>query len=261
MDILSQIVADTRATLKQRMRDLSLADLERQCAARQATPVSLKHKVQTDPLPHIISEFKRKSPSRPNINLSADPVAIALAYQDGGASAMSVLTEPDYFAGAPEDLQAVRAQVAIPLLRKDFVVDPYQVYEAKAWGADLVLLIARVLEPQQLAELQACAAELGLETLCEIHNREELAVVGDTPVDFLGVNCRDLKRFSTNLDQLIEIAPDLPTNAVWVAESGIGGREDVVRLEQAGYRAFLIGEHLMKSGDPRGEIQRLRGLA
>ncbi|CAM2007419.1 indole-3-glycerol phosphate synthase TrpC [Acanthopleuribacter pedis] len=259
MDILSQIVADTVETIKKRKQTLSLNDLQARAGASSHPHHSLKAKVAADPKPHIIAEFKRKSPSRPNINMNADPVAVAQTYEAGGASAMSVLTEPDYFAGAPEDLQAVRRAVAMPLLRKDFVVDPYQLFEAKAWGADLVLLIARILEPAQLAELNAAAQELGLETLCEVHNREELAVVGTTPVDFLGVNCRDLKKFSTNLDQLIDIVDDLPDHAVWVAESGIGGREDVARLEAVGYRAFLVGEHLMRNTDPGAEIGNLRG--
>lgn len=259
MDILSQIVADTVKTTAKRKQQVSQADLAQM--AREAAHVhySLKQRVAADAKPHIIAEFKRKSPSRPNINMKADPVAVAQTYETGGASAMSVLTEPDYFAGAPEDLQAVRRAVTMPLLRKDFVVDPYQLAEAKAWGADLVLLIARILEPAQLAELNACAQELGMETLCEVHNREELAVVGTTPVDFLGVNCRDLKRFSTNLDQLIELVDDLPDHAVWVAESGIGGREDVARLAAVGYRAFLVGEHLMRNADPCAEIGNLRG--
>lgn len=261
MDILSRIVADTEQTIAKRKQNVTQAELERIAGEAAWSHHSLKQKVNADHEAHIIAEFKRKSPSRPNINMQADPVGVAQTYARGGASAMSVLTEPDYFAGAPEDLQAIRAAVAIPLLRKDFVVDPYQIYEAKAWGADLVLLIARILEPAQLAELNACAQALGLETLCEIHNREELACVGDTPVDFLGVNCRDLKKFSTNLDQLVDLAGDLPDGPIWVAESGIGGRDDVARLQGVGYRAFLIGEHLMKSGDAAAEIGNLRGFS
>ncbi|CAM2067099.1 indole-3-glycerol phosphate synthase TrpC [Sulfidibacter corallicola] len=258
MDILSQIVSRTRDILETRKRELPLADLEAAARARQRPHHALTAALAASTDPLVIAEFKRKSPSRPNINMEADPVAVAKAYAAGGAAAMSILTEPDFFAGSPDDLRKVADAVSIPLLRKDFVIDRYQLHEAKAWGADLVLLIARILEPSQLAELQAEARELGLETLCEIHNLDEYERVGDTPIDFLGVNCRDLKRFATNLDQLIDIVPHLPKATPWVAESGIHAPEDVARLHEVGYRAYLVGEYLMKSPDPSARLEELR---
>ncbi len=256
MDILSKIVERTAHTLAGRKAATPLSALEARIRDAGRQTISLKARL-TEPRPHVIAEFKRKSPSRPNINLTADPVAIARQYQAGGASAMSVLTEPDFFGGSPDDLRAIRPHVSMPLLRKDFMIDPYQFYEAREMGADLVLLIARILEPAQLAEFSRLAGELGLETLCEVHNLEELEKVGDAPIDFLGVNCRDLKRFETNLDHLVDITGSLPAGAPWVAESGIHAPADLQRLHRAGYQLFLIGEYLMKSGDPAARLQEL----
>lgn len=256
MDILDTIVRHTRDIIAARQRALPTAELIAQCRASAHAPQSLRARLAV-PGPHVIAEFKRRSPSKPSINPDADPVAIATAYARGGASAMSVLTEPGFFGGSPDDLRAIRTQVQLPLLRKDFMVDPYQFYEARAMGADLVLLIARCLERSQLAEYTALAHELGLEVLCEIHDLDELEVVGDAPVDFLGVNCRDLKKFDTNLERLIEIARHLPAHLPLVAESGIGGRDDLWRLYEHGYRLFLIGEFLMRSDQPDRALQEL----
>lgn len=256
MDILETIVQHTREIIASRQRVMSTADLIALCRNLDQPTRSLNARLAQKG-PHVIAEFKRRSPSKPSINPNADPVAIAKAYAQGGASAISVLTEPGFFGGSPDDLRAIRAAVDLPLLRKDFMVDPYQFYEARAMGADLVLLIARCLERQQLAEFTALAHELGLEVLCEIHDLEELAVVGDAPVDFLGVNCRDLKKFDTNLDRLIDIARHLPAHLPLVAESGIGGQDDLQRLFQHGYRLFLIGEFLMRSDQPDRALQGL----
>jgi len=256
MDILSQIVDRTREIIAERKRTAPQAQLEARIRDQTRKTLSLAAKL-TEPRPHVIAEFKRKSPSRPNINLNADPADIAGRYEAGGASAISVLTEPDFFGGAPEDLRRIRARVNLPLLRKDFMVDPYQFYEARDMGADMVLLIARILEPAQLAEFTHLAHELGLETLCEVHNLEELEKTADAPIDFLGVNCRDLKKFETNLDRLVDIAERLPANTPWVAESGIHGPADLKRLHQTGYQLFLIGEYLMKSDDPAARLQEL----
>ena len=255
MDILTEIVAHTKLLIEERSRELSLTTLERQCRQAPATR-SLKTKIRPDGA-HIIAEFKRKSPSKPNINLNADPVSTATQYVAGGASAMSVLTEPGFFAGSPADLIAIREQVDIPLLRKDFMVDPYQFFEARRMGADLVLLIARILDKAAIRDFTLLAHDLGMEVLCEIHDLEELERIGDAPIDFLGVNCRDLKRFATNLDHLIAMAEQLPDSIPWVAESGIHGRDDLQSLRKAGYQMFLIGEYLMRGDDPATRLEEL----
>lgn len=259
MDILTKIVERTKEITTERAGVVPEAQMRQRAEQSTHRPISLAARLIKQQ-PHIISEFKRKSPSRPNINLGADPVDVAVKYREGGASAMSVLTEPDFFGGDPEDLMRVRGAVDIPLLRKDFLVEPYQFYEAKAMGADLVLLIARILDPQELKDYTDLAHELGLEVLCEVHNREELERVGDTPVDFLGVNCRDLKQFSTNLDHLVDMTAELPKGVPWVAESGMHSTEDVQRLYDAGYRLFLIGEYLMKNNDPVSRLKELTSL-
>ena len=256
MDILTEIVDHTRCVVAERVARTPLPVLEKHIAAQTFSGSGLVARL-SEHRPHIIAEFKRKSPSKPAINLDADPVTVARAYARGGASAMSILTEPDYFAGSPDDLRAVRPVVDLPLLRKDFMIDPYQFFEARAMGANLVLLIARILDRRQLAVFTELAHELGLEVLVEIHHPDELAIVGDAPIDLLGVNCRDLKHFSTDIEVLIRCAPSLPAHIPWVAESGIHSPADLKRLYQAGYRLFLIGEYLMKSPDP---AQRLREL-
>lgn len=256
MDILEKIVARTLEIVAQREANLSLDQLKERIATLGPTR-SLKERVAASSKPHVISEFKRKSPSKPQINLGADPSEIAQAYEAGGASAMSVLTEPDFFGGSPDDLRAVRKVVDLPLLRKDFIVRPYQVYEAREMGADLILLIARCLTKEQMAEYTALAHQLGLEVLCEIHNTEELEVVGDAPVDFLGVNCRDLKKFDTNIERLIEIRDHLPKGVHLVAESGIHNPEAVSRLHKVGYELFLVGEYLMRAEDTKATLQGL----
>ncbi len=259
MDILTKIVEHTHRIVDRRRKVVPLAALKEKAAENDRKPCSLASALRPDTA-HVIAEFKRKSPSRPNINLAGDPIEMAVQYEQGGASAMSVLTEPEFFAGSPEDMTRIRAQVDLPLLRKDFMIEPYQFFEARCMGADLVLLIARILDRARLREFCTLAHDLGLEVLCEIHNAAELDKVGDTPVDFLGVNCRDLQRFQTNLDHLVDMAALLPSTIPWVAESGIHGPADLKRLFGAGYRLFLIGEYLMKSGQPARRLEELRAL-
>jgi len=253
MDILDTIVERTRELVAERRASASLEELRER--NRPATR-SLKARLPSAG-PLIIAEFKRMSPSRPAINLEADPLVVAAAYETGGAAAMSVLTEPSFFGGQPEDLSGIRSAIGLPLLRKDFMIDPYQFHEARAMGADLVLLIARILTADQLAAFSSLAHELGMEVLCEIHHTGELQKLEGAEVDFLGVNCRDLTRFSTDLDHLVAVAKDLPQDLPLVAESGIAGPEDVRRLQRAGYRLFLVGEYLMKSGDPAQTLREL----
>jgi len=259
MDILSEIVARTKEIVAERKASVPLEVLKGRAQRGAHKPISLAARLMHR-RPHVIAEFKRKSPSKPAINLDADPLEVAERYRAGGASAMSILTEPDYFGGSIEDLQRVRAKLDFPILRKDFMVDPYQFYEARSLGADLVLLIARILEPETIADFTNLAHDLGMEVLCEVHNREELDRVGDAAVDFIGVNCRDLERFSTNLDHLVDMTAELPRGIPWVAESGMHATADVARLYEAGYRLFLIGEYLMRSDDPVGRLREITEL-
>lgn len=257
MHILDQIVGDTRLLIAKRKEQQSLAAM--QLAAEQSTtPTYSLAKKLVQKKPHIIAEFKRKSPSRPNINLQAEPVTIAKSYDAGGASAMSILTEPNYFAGNLDDLNTIRQAVSLPLLRKDFVIDPYQIFEAKANGANLILLIGRILESSQIQDFTALAHSLEMEVLYEIHHLEEWEKAKHAGVDFLGVNCRDLTKFQTNLEMFIELYPKLPHHIPLVAESGISCPGDVARLYQTGYQLFLVGEYLMRQADPAMQLRALR---
>ena len=256
MDILDQIVNRTRDIVAHRKHQVSLDQMMERADQTSHQTVSLVDKL-SHKRPHIIAEFKRKSPSKPRINLEAKPVEVVRHYEKGGASAVSVLTEPDFFSGSLEDLHHVREVTGLPLLRKDFMVDPYQFYEARAGGADLILLIARILDKDQMGSFTALAHRLGMEVLCEIHHPDELEKIADVPVDLLGVNCRDLKRFETDIEHLIALSSALPKSIPWVAESGIRGPADVQRLAAAGYRAFLIGEYLMTGSDPAGRLREM----
>lgn len=256
MHILDTILANTREVVGSRKAKLGLVELRAAAERSDRAPRSLKAALDREG-PLVIAEFKRKSPSRPAINLAAEPGAMARSFQSGGAAAISVLTEPVFFSGSLQDLITVRARVDLPLLRKDFIIDEYQLFEARHAGADIVLLIARILERERLRSFCRLAHELGMEVLCEIHHPDELAIVADAPIDFLGLNCRDLNRFTTRIDHLIDLADDLPPGVPRVAESGIHSRHDLWRLYRAGYQYFLIGEYLMTGAHPD---QRLREL-
>lgn len=197
----------------------------------------------------IIAEFKRQSPSKGLINGTSKPEDVVLGYQNAGVSGLSILTDKDFFGGNFNDLLAGRAVVDIPVLRKDFMVDPYQVYEAKAIGASVILLIAAVLNESQAKELGAKAHELGLQVLMEVHNRQELDLVNEY-VDVVGVNNRDLKTFKVSLEQSVELASHMPSNVIKISESGIHSVDDIVFLKDHGFSGFLIGENFMKNDNP-----------
>ena len=203
----------------------------------------------------IIAEVKKASPSRGVIRADFDPVAIARAYEAGGARALSVLTDAPYFQGSLAYLAEIRRAVALPLLRKDFTIDEYQIHEARAFGADAVLLIAAILDDAQLRHFQAVSRELGLDALVEVHTREELDRALAAGATLVGVNNRDLRTFVTRLEVTEELAPHVPDGVTLVAESGFRTRDELERLERAGARAFLIGESLMAAPDP-GEALR-----
>ena len=209
---------------------------------------------------NIIAEFKRKSPSKGEIRINADPSAIAREYQAGGASAVSVLTEEDYFAGSLVDLRAVRQAISVPVLRKDFIIEEYQVYESAAVGADALLLIVAALDDETLIGLRRITEdELGMDALVEVHTREEMVRAVDSGAKLIGVNNRNLSTFEVSLETSAQLAW-LGDNALLVSESGIASSADIGRLYELGYRGFLIGETLMRADDP-GETLKQFSLA
>jgi indole-3-glycerol phosphate synthase len=208
----------------------------------------------------IIAEFKRHSPSAGSIQGGADPVTVARMYEAGGAAAMSVLTEPDHFKGSLNDLRAVAAAVSIPLLRKDFAVDRHQVYEAALAGAEAVLIIIAGLSDAEALKLLDAAHQTRLDALVEVHTAEELQRAAAIGARLIGVNNRNLKTLKVDLETSLRLAELAPADATLVAESGLRTREDIVRLQGAGYRAFLIGETLMRASDPQAALAQLQGL-
>ena len=207
----------------------------------------------------LLAEVKRRSPSAGDIRPGADPVEVAAAYQRGGAAALSVLTDREFFGGDLDALVRVRQALSLPVIRKDFVVDPLQLWEARAAGADAVLLIVRILSDAQIAELLALAAELGLDALVETHTADEMARALDAGSTLVGVNNRDLGTFVTDLDLSIRLAPDVPSSVTLVAESGIRTADDVDRLGAAGFDAILVGESLMRQPDLEAAASALVG--
>lgn len=209
--------------------------------------------------PVIIAEIKRRSPSRGWIRLQVDPAKRATLYQKGGAGAVSVLTEERFFAGRPEFVRMVREAVNLPILRKDFILDPLQIYETRMIGADAVLLIARILGKGKLPEMIRLASRLGLEALVEVHTKEELKLALNAGASIIGINNRNLVDFSTDLRRTLELAPLAPPWVTVVSESGISSRADLELLMQAGVGAFLVGEILMQAQDPEKKLRELLG--
>ncbi|MFN8110022.1 MAG: indole-3-glycerol phosphate synthase TrpC [Thermoleophilia bacterium] len=207
----------------------------------------------------LIAEMKRSSPSKGPIRPDASVTEIVTAYEDAGASAVSVLTEPKWFGGGLEDLAEARAAVALPLLRKDFIIDPYQLVEARVAGADAALLIVAALGRTRLTELMGAATELGLDTLVEVHDEDEVRVAVDAGAEIIGVNNRNLHSLDVDLRTTFTLLADIPAGTVVVAESGITSREDVLELEEAGVDAILVGEALMRQRDPRDGVRALLG--
>ena len=209
----------------------------------------------------IIAEFKRHSPSAGAIQAAADPVEVARMYEAGGAAAMSVLTEPDHFKGSLDDVRSVAAAVELPLLRKDFAVDRHQVYEAALAGAEAVLVIVAGLSDAEALKLLDAAHQVKLDALVEVHTAEELRRAAVLGARLIGVNNRNLKTLKVDLETSLRLAELAPPDATMVAESGLRTREDIERLQAVGYRAFLIGETLMRAADPRAELAALQGLS
>ena len=256
-DLLETIVAATRHSVESRMRTASAEDLLRR-SAYVPNGAAFRSALRSSPAPRVIAECKRRSPSKGILRTDYDAPSHAAAYAAASAAAISVLTEPTFFDGSLDHLAQVRARVAVPLLRKDFIVHEYQLAEAVANGADAVLLIVGALDDEDLRALGSKAAALGLATLVEVHDREELTRALDAGADVVGVNSRNLRTLSVDQSVLEELAPSIPATVTAVAESGIRTTADIERLSAAGYSAFLVGERLIAEPDPGAALRALR---
>ena len=254
-DILARIVEFKRAQLEQTRGYREI--LERTAYLARNDHRDFKAALTAQP-PAVISEIKKASPSKGLLSADFDPVLIAESYQRGGAAALSVLTDPKFFQGSLQDLEKARDAVQIPVLRKDFTLDEHHVYEAGSIGADAILLIAAILTTDEMLRFRELAESLGMSALVEVHNEDELKSAVDSGAGILGVNNRDLHTFEVRLETSERLAALMPKGVVLVSESGIHSNADVRRLVEAGYHAFLVGEHLMKSGDPAAALQALR---
>jgi indole-3-glycerol phosphate synthase len=261
MTILDEILATKRDEVAAAKRRESAAALAARAAAVARRPLSLRAALERGDGVRVIAEIKRKSPSKGEIRRDFDPVAIARAYTAAGAAALSVLTDERYFGGSLAVLEAVRAATPLPLLRKDFVIDAYQIDEARVAGADAVLLIVAALAPEALGAFAKHAAGLGLEALVEVHDEAELEIALASGAELIGVNNRDLRSFHTDLAVSERLAPRAAGRATVVAESGIFGPADVARLARAGARGYLVGESLMREADVGLALRKLRGIA
>lgn len=242
--------AKARKPLDKMREDAKKASPPRDFAAAIANKIASRQAA-------VIAEIKKASPSRGVLRERFDPGAIAQSYERNGAACLSVLTDRDFFQGSPEDLVKARAACALPVLRKDFILDPYQVYESRAAGADCILLIAAALQREAMRELESLAQQLKMAVLVEIHNARELelALALDTPL--FGINNRDLHTFETRLEVTLDLLEKIPGDRIVVTESGILAREDVAMMQRNGVNAFLVGEAFMRAPDPGAELKRL----
>jgi indole-3-glycerol phosphate synthase len=249
MDILQKIVDFKRTEVDERKGLFPIALLEKSTYFA-GKPVSLKKYLLREDKSGIIAEIKRKSPSKGDINPYVSVERTSIGYMQAGASALSVLTDKEFFGGKNEDLMVARKFNFCPILRKDFMIDEYQVIEAKSIGADVILLIAAVLSPEEINNLASLAKSLGMEVLLEVHSIEELQRSINPNIDVIGVNNRNLKTFEVSLQNSLNILPHIPADFVAVSESGIKTPQDVVYLRNAGFKGFLIGENFMTNSRP-----------
>ena len=248
MSILERIVAAKRAEISAAKRPIDV---------KSAPPVRDFIAALRAKRPAVIAEIKRASPSKGLLRQDFDPAAIAKSYEKAGATCMSVLTDREFFQGAPEHLSAARAACKLPALRKDFIIDPYQVYEARALGADCILLIVACLDDAQLGELEALAHRLGMAVLVEVHDAEELERGLKLKTPLLGINNRNLRTFETRLETTLALLPRVPPERIVVTESGILAPADVARMRASGVHTFLVGEAFMRAPDPGAALQTL----
>ncbi|MEI6263588.1 MAG: indole-3-glycerol phosphate synthase TrpC [Sphingobacteriia bacterium] len=247
MNILDQIIAQKRIEVASRKTKMSIADLEKEYFFNKET-LSLKRFIKDPSKTGIIAEFKRKSPSKGIINGHSSVEDVTMAYAEHGASGLSVLTDEQFFGGSIKDL-VIATVNEVPILRKDFMIDEYQLIEAKAFGAEVILLIAACLSKQEVQTMAKMAKGIGLEVLLEIHNKEELEHICDD-VDLVGVNNRNLKNFEVSIANSLELIDQIPRSKPAIAESGINNVDSIVTLQRAGFKGFLIGEHFMKESSP-----------
>lgn len=261
-DILQKILRRKAEEITQRSQRVNLREASERAAA-QAPPrgfaSALADRIAAGE-PAVIAEIKRASPSKGVLRENYDPADIAAAYQRGGAVALSVLTDHDFFQGDDKHLIAARAACTLPVLRKDFTIDPYQVYEARALGADCILLIVAALGDAQLGDLAGLSSHLGMDALIEVHDAEELERAGNVNPRLLGINNRNLRTFDTRLQTTIDLMQAVPDNAIVITESGIHRAEDVALMRAHGVNAFLVGEALMRSDDPGARLASLFGF-
>jgi indole-3-glycerol phosphate synthase len=253
-DILARIVSRKREEL--RACDIPAAELRQRADSLRTTRRDFAAALRSK-RPAIISEIKKASPSKGLLVEDFRPAELATKYERGGAAALSVLTDRDFFQGSLDDLRAARAACNLPVIRKDFTISDYHVLEAAAAGADAILLIAAILDEARLLSFREQAREFGMAALVEVHDARELEIALHSGAEIVGVNNRDLRTFQVSLDASIRLAPGIPASAIKVSESGIFTRADIRRLMTAGYDAFLIGEHLVKSGDATRALEEL----
>jgi indole-3-glycerol phosphate synthase len=252
---LDELIAATRERLERVKRELPLGELERAAAERgEGRPFA---EALSRPGTSLIAEYKRRSPSAGTIREGATVTEIVRAYERGGAAALSILTEERHFAGSLDDLREARDSTDIPILRKDFTIDPYQLWEAKAAGADAVLLVVGSLRPHELGALHGLARDLDLDAIVEVHDEDELNVALEIDADVIGINNRNLEDFSVDVQRTFDLLHDVPAGKIVVSESGIATREQIDELELVGVDAVLVGEALMRSPDPESAVRDL----
>ena len=256
-DLLMTIVAATRRIVDVRQETEPLAQLAERAQAVKAERGRLEAALSARNRVNVIAECKRRSPSRGVLRAHYDPVAIASGYADAGAAAISILTEPTFFDGLLDHLAAVRPVVSVPILRKDFIVSEYQLHEARAAGADAVLLIVGALRPVEVKVLHEHAAALGLDVLVEVHDATELAIAIDAGARIVGVNNRNLRTLQVDVGVSEQLIAAIPADVIAVSESGLRAAADIMRLKELGYRGFLIGERFMSTENPSAQLEEL----
>jgi indole-3-glycerol phosphate synthase len=258
-DILDRILARKVEEITERIARVPLTELTARIAGLPDTrgfAAAIETRIESG-LPAVIAEVKKASPSKGVIRADFDPAAIARSYELGGATCLSVLTDADFFQGSEDYLCQARAACSLPVLRKDFTIDPYQVHEARAMGADCILLIVAALDDERLLELSLLAAELDLDVLVEVHDAEELDRALEIPAPLIGVNNRDLRNFEVSLETSVKLRQRAPADRLLVSESGIATGDDIARLRAVGIDAFLVGEAFMRATDPGVELRKL----